>query len=109
MVYENFLKAVGNTPVIKSRTDFEMPFEVYIKLEGYNPTGSVKDRAALNIISDKIETGELTQGKTILDGKEGFIKEELKYGVAKSAIARKLGVSRGSLFHFIKTRGLETK
>jgi len=50
-----------------------------------------------------------SRGKTILDGKEGFIKEELKYGVAKSAIARKLGISRGSLFHFIKTRGLEKK
>lgn len=79
MVYENFFEAVGNTPVIKSRTDFEMPFEVYIKLEGYNPTGSVKDRAALNIISDKIETGELTQGKTILDASSGSFACSIAY------------------------------
>ncbi len=46
-------------------------------------------------------------GKSILDGKEEFIKAELKYRVAKSAIARKLGVSRGSLVNFIQSRGLE--
>ncbi len=46
-------------------------------------------------------------GKSILDGKEEFIKAELKYRVAKSAIARKLGVSRGSLVNFIESRGLK--
>ncbi len=46
-------------------------------------------------------------GKSILDGKEDFIKAELKYRVAKSAIARKLGVSRCSIENFIKTRHLE--
>ena len=46
-------------------------------------------------------------GKTKLDGKEDFIKHELKYGVAKSAIARKLAVSRGCLDNFIYSRGLE--
>jgi DNA invertase Pin-like site-specific DNA recombinase len=45
-------------------------------------------------------------GKSILDGKEDFIKAELKYKVAKSAIARKLSVSRCSLVNFIKTRHL---
>ena len=46
-------------------------------------------------------------GKSILDGKEEFIQAELKYRVAKSAIARKLEVSRGSLVNFINSRGLE--
>ena len=45
-------------------------------------------------------------GKSILDGKEEFIKSELKYRVAKSAIARKLEVSRGSLVNFINSRNL---
>ncbi len=43
-------------------------------------------------------------GKTKLDGKEEFIRTELNYGVAKSAIARKLEVSRGSLVNFINSR-----
>lgn len=46
-------------------------------------------------------------GKSKLDGKEQFIRDELKYKVAKSAIARKLEVSRTSLVNFITTRGLE--
>jgi DNA invertase Pin-like site-specific DNA recombinase len=46
-------------------------------------------------------------GKSILDGKEEFIQAELKYRVAKSAIARKLEVSRGSLVNFINSRKLE--
>lgn len=46
-------------------------------------------------------------GKTKLDGKEEMIREELKYRVPKSAIARKFGVSRTCLVHFIETRGLE--
>jgi len=48
-----------------------------------------------------------SRGKTKLDGKEDFIKHELEYRVAKSAIARKLHVSRGSLVNFIKSRKLE--
>ncbi len=47
-----------------------------------------------------------SKGKTILDGREEFIKAELKYRVAKSAVARKLGVSRGSLVNFIESRGI---
>lgn len=44
-----------------------------------------------------------SKDKTKIDGKEEFIKSELKYKVTKSAIARKLGVCRGSLVHFIKS------
>ena len=47
-----------------------------------------------------------SKGKTKLDGKEEFIKSELNYGVAKSAIARKLEVSRGSLANFINSRDI---
>jgi DNA invertase Pin-like site-specific DNA recombinase len=48
-----------------------------------------------------------SKGATKLDGKEELILDELKYGVAKSAIARKMNVSRGSLVNFISSRGLE--
>ena len=48
--------------------------------------------------------GSLSDSK--LTGKDEAIKEELKYRVAKSAIARKFGVSRTTLVNYIKTRGL---
>lgn len=46
-------------------------------------------------------------GKSVLDGKESVIVQELRFGVAKAAIARKLGVSRTSLVNFVRTRRLE--
>lgn len=46
-------------------------------------------------------------GKSVLDGKESIIVQELLYGVAKAAIAQKLGASRTSLVNFVRTRGLE--
>ena len=48
--------------------------------------------------------GSWSDGK--LTGKDEAIKEELRYGVAKAAIARKFGVSRTTLLNYIKTRGL---
>ena len=41
---------------------------------------------------------------SVLDGREQLVKDELKYKVSKSAIARKLNVSRATLVHFMKTR-----
>jgi DNA invertase Pin-like site-specific DNA recombinase len=48
--------------------------------------------------------GSWSDGK--LTGKDEAIREELRYGVAKAAIARKLGVSRSTLLNYIKTRKL---
>lgn len=62
---------VGNTPVVELELPLSDQVKGYIKLEGYNPTGSVKDRAAIAIILDKIEKGELGPGKTILDASSG--------------------------------------
>ena len=65
------MKMVGNTPVVGFQSDLGLPVELYIKLEGFNPTGSVKDRASLALINHKIETKELVPGKTILDASSG--------------------------------------
>jgi len=45
-------------------------------------------------------------GESILNGKDDFIREEMKYGTPKSVIARKLGVGRTTLINYIKTRKL---
>ncbi len=71
MIYKNVMEMVGNTPVVKLDLPMGDQVKGYIKLEGYNPTGGVKDRAAIAIILDKIKKGELKQGKTILDASSG--------------------------------------
>lgn len=71
MLYKNLLEMVGNTPVVKFQSLSNLPVEFLVKLEGFNPTGSVKDRAALAIINHKLSTGELKAGKRILDASSG--------------------------------------
>ncbi|MBI2399574.1 MAG: cysteine synthase [Deltaproteobacteria bacterium] len=65
---------VGNTPLVRINSitkDLPPEVEVYAKLEGYNPGGSVKDRAALSMILDAEASGRLTRDKIILDSTSG--------------------------------------
>ncbi|MGL5227456.1 MAG: cysteine synthase A [Bacteroidales bacterium] len=72
MIYENVLQMIGNTPMIKLN-DFLSPEDatIYIKLEKFNPGGSVKDRAALYIINKAEEDGRLKPGMTIIEPTSG--------------------------------------
>ncbi len=65
---------VGNTPLIRINNitkDLPSNIEIYAKLEGYNPGGSVKDRPALKMITDAENDGRLTKDKIILDSSSG--------------------------------------
>ena len=69
---ENILKLIGNTPlVIINRLNTNKNVEVYVKLECFNPGGSVKDRIALSMIETAEKTGELTKDKMILEPTSG--------------------------------------
>jgi cysteine synthase B len=68
------LDLVGNTPLVRiNRVAVELPegVEIYAKLEGFNPGGSVKDRAALSMIEDAERSGRLTYDKIVLDSTSG--------------------------------------
>jgi cysteine synthase B len=69
----NLLSMIGNTPLIRmERIARDLPgIEIYGKGEFFNPGGSVKDRAALNMILDGERTGKLTRDKIILDSTSG--------------------------------------
>jgi cysteine synthase len=77
--YNNMLQKVGNTSLVKLRSIHNIDVECYIKLEGENPTGSVKDRTALALIQNKIRSGELTREKTILDSSSGSFACAISY------------------------------
>jgi S-sulfo-L-cysteine synthase (O-acetyl-L-serine-dependent) len=70
---EHLLETVGNTPLIRlEKISREVPgVEIYGKAEYFNPGGSVKDRAALNMILDGERSGRLHPGRTILDATSG--------------------------------------
>ncbi len=69
----NLLSMIGSTPLIRlERITRDLPgVEIYGKAEFFNPGGSVKDRAALNMILDGERTGKLTRDKIILDSTSG--------------------------------------
>jgi cysteine synthase A len=66
------LDLIGNTPMVKlSRVTQEGAAEVWAKLEGFNPGGSVKDRPALAMIEDAEKKGKLKKGMTIVEPTSG--------------------------------------
>lgn len=68
MLAENALGAVGNTPLIRL-TAFEPDncAEIWIKLEGGNPTGSYKDRMAISVLGCAMEKGKLKPGNRVAE------------------------------------------
>lgn len=85
---ESVLDAVGNTPLLRLRgvTKNAPDVPVYAKLEFENPGGSVKDRAALRMITDALRDGRLTRDKILLDSTSG------NTGVAYSMFGAALGI-----------------
>jgi len=66
------IELVGNTPLVELKVLNQNPnVKVFGKLEGQNPGGSVKDRAALNMITKAIERGELGNGQQIVEATSG--------------------------------------
>lgn len=70
MLFQSVLDMVGNTPVIKIKTPEDYA-EVYLKLEKFNPGGSVKDRAVMGMIEKAEEWGLLTKDKVIVEPTSG--------------------------------------
>ena len=71
-MYNNILDTVGHTPLVKiNRLNPKPHIQLYAKLEGFNPTGSIKDRIALKMIEQAEECGKLTPGKTIIEPTSG--------------------------------------
>jgi cysteine synthase B len=80
---------VGNTPLLPlRRVTLGLPpsVNVYVKAEWFNPAGSIKDRAALNIIQTAIANGDLTPGKRLLDSTSG------NTGIAYATFGAAMGI-----------------
>jgi len=69
---KNILDTIGNTPLVKIKKLNPNPrVNIFAKLEGFNPTGSVKDRIALAMIEDAEKSGILNKSKTIIEPTSG--------------------------------------
>ncbi|MCL4457466.1 MAG: cysteine synthase A [Nitrospirae bacterium] len=71
-LHENILSLIGNTPMVKiNRMGSQNGAEIWAKLEGFNPGGSVKDRIALSMIETAEKEGRLKKGGTIVEPTSG--------------------------------------
>ena len=89
-VYKNVAELIGNTPLMEItglEKELQLEATVLVKLEYLNPTGSVKDRAAKNMIADAEQRGVLKPGATIIEPTSG------NTGIGLAALAASKGYS----------------
>lgn len=85
MIYDTILDTIGNTPIVKLHRLPPKHVDLYVKVEAFNPAGSVKDRLALAIVLDAERRGTLAPGQTIVEATSG------NTGVALAAVAAARG------------------
>lgn len=86
MVIHNITELVGNTPIVKLRKVIhDCKSDVFVKLESFNPSGSVKDRAALNMINVAEKEGKINKDTLIIEATSG------NTGIALATIAAAKG------------------
>ena len=87
MKTKSIIDFVGNTPLIEVQHIFKKKgVKLLLKLEGNNPGGSVKDRAAYNMISEAIKRKNIKKGDTLVEATSG------NTGIALALMAKVLGV-----------------
>src|SRR5216683_2081599 len=69
--YASILETVGNTPVVRINKLGPPGINLFVKVEAFNPLGSVKDRLALGVIEDAEKTGKLKPGQTVVEATSG--------------------------------------
>jgi cysteine synthase A len=85
MIYDSILDTIGKTPVVKLHRLAPKHVEIYVKVEAFNPAGSVKDRLALAIILDAEARGTIKPGQTVIEATSG------NTGVALAAVCAARG------------------
>lgn len=70
-IHESVLQTIGNTPIVKLNHFGTQQVNLYVKLEYFNPMGSVKDRMALAMIEDAEKSGALKPGQTVIEATSG--------------------------------------
>ncbi len=71
MLYSNILETIGNTPIVKLNKIGPKDVNIYVKIESFNPMGSVKDRLARNVIEQAEKDGILKPGQTVIEATSG--------------------------------------
>src|SRR5215468_2565202 len=71
MIYSSILDTIGRTPIVRINRLAPPDVTMYVKVESFNPGGSVKDRLAIGIIEDAEQRGVLKPGQTVVEATSG--------------------------------------
>ncbi len=110
MIYESILETIGHTPVIRINRLGPENVSMFVKVEAFNPLGSVKDRLALGIIEDAERRGALKPGQTVIEATSGNTGIALALVCAVkgypfvSVMADSFSVERRKLMRFLGAR-----
>ena len=69
--HDNILQTIGNTPLVRLNKLAPAGINLHVKLESFNPLGSVKDRMARAVIEDAERRGSLRPGQTVIEATSG--------------------------------------
>lgn len=103
-IYQNVMELVGRTPLLEIgnlEQEQQLKARVLVKLECFNPAGSIKDRVALQMIQDAEESGKITKGATIIEPTSG------NTGIGLAAIAASKGYH--AIFVMPETMSIERR
>jgi cysteine synthase A len=71
--FNNILEAIGNTPIVRINKLAPPGVDLFVKVESFNPMGSVKDRMALSVIQQAERDGALKPGQTVVETTSGML------------------------------------
>lgn len=106
-IYNSILETVGNTPLIKLQKLSPKGINIFVKVEAFNPMGSVKDRMAKAVIEHAEKTGELKPGQTVIEATSGNTGISLAMVCAQKGyplivtMAENFSVERRKLLRFL--------
>lgn len=100
----SILKQIGNTPLVEASNLVSKPnVKLYLKLEGHNPGGSVKDRPAYNMIAEAVKRGDIEKGGHIVEATSGNTGIALAYVASLFGINISLVMPENSTVERVKT------
>ena len=112
--YANILETVGRTPVVRINKLAPEGVELWVKVEAFNPLGSVKDRLALGVIEAAEKSGELKPGQTVVEATSGntgiglaMVCAQKGYPLAVT-MAESFSVERRKLMRFLGAKVILT-
>ena len=103
-IYESITELIGNTPLLEVKNlerEEKLKAKVLVKLEYFNPAGSVKDRVALSMIADAEKNGRIRPGATIIEPTSG------NTGIGLAAVAAARGYK--AIFVMPETMSIERR